>query len=216
MSGQLESFLTPARQRRIAEAVELTNQYMRQVLRDSGHIFQRKSALQRAQVIRSWLTARVAESLSADEMIINCIPNNIYGLQVDQRYFLDFKKLPSPDTCPAEPRTLREARLERSRRGDQLPLFELEIIPVVQERPLNELEHFTIGYSTDGYFVTQVFVQDVDRTNEQVIDYFQIEFTSVEDTQEESPPPLQASVDGKSRVKFVVKSKDSEEESKSA
>ncbi len=223
MIGKLDSFLTPVRQQLIADAVARTNQHIRNLLKEAGHIFQRKPTLLKAQNIRGWLVAYVDEYLSADEGILLRSPQNIDGLQIDGKYFLHFKKLPSPDVCPEETPTLRKARLESLLQQSifsetseepecQLPLFELEEnTPPIRELPLCELEHYTLGYSTsDEYLINRVFVLAIDYTNEQIVEYVEIALAPAGDVQELASSPS-TPPDVAARGGFVVKKKDIEE-----
>lgn len=221
MTERLDECMTEFRQELIAQGVRWTNAWIEKVQKENGHIFERKSPLLQAQDVRGWLIAYVAEALSADESTLQRAPFNIDGIQIDEKYFLRLKKLASPEVFPEETPKLREARLERLQHSifpeaeeeAQLSMFDAEEeAPLVRELPLSNLEHLTIGYSTDQV-VTRIFVMDVDYTMERVVDFIEIDISSGADTSEVAPvaPPEVGS-----RTQFVAKRNQADEESKTA
>lgn len=148
-------------------AIDSYNRRHQRVNADSAHIYNHMSGRGKAFDTREWGIAHIKEAFSGDEGVLCREINNISGIELDQLYFLYFRKVENLDILPPPPKTLTRSRTE----WFQTPLPGYEEPPPI-DIPLHELYPILVAYiPVDGLITAIHFIDqfgDAKRNNYQL------------------------------------------------
>lgn len=171
-------FLTDDRQKAFRSAINSRNRDSEYESR--SHVYSEfMDERGKAFTTRYWWIAYIREAFTDMDGVRCREVNGISGLELDEHYFVYFKKVSGPEDIPSESKTLARARYERLGQtippellpeGEQLSMIaefpELFLEEPPKSIPLRNLHPIVAGYCRDEGRIIALYFMDIDYSEE--------------------------------------------------